>query len=216
MDTAKIIDYCLRGLGETTETLTNPQEMTRAEVLEIINQLYQNDIGKRLNSLASFSYDASDAAHTITAGVGTLPTDFLSMANIYDGDAPTNAPLTQIFSIEDKVASAAEVSQYMLPDNANIWINGITPTNTIKAYYHAMPAALTDSSASTPTALKSEFHIDVFVAKVKQVYAMRQNNTYDAMDMLALIADYLEQIEYAHSAEKRDDTTPRIIDVWGY
>lgn len=211
--TDKIIDYCLKGIGEDT---TAPVEMTRAEVLEIINQLYQNDIGKRLNSLASFSYDASDAAHTITAGVGALPTDFLSMANIYDGDAPTNAPLTQIFSIEDKVENTALCSQYMLPDLINIWLFGQTPTNTIKMYYDAKPALLTDSSSSSPTNLKPEFHIDIFVAKIKQVYAMRQNNTYDAMDMLALIADYLEQIEYAHSAEKRDDTTPRIIDVWGY
>ena len=214
-DTAKIIDYCLRGVGEAADTLTAPQEMTRAEVLEIINQMYQFDIGKRIKSLASFSYDGSDPAHTLTAGVGTLPADFLMMAQVYDGDAPTNAPLQQIFSIEDKVADTEATSQYMLPDTTHIWVYGTTPTTGIKTYYHPKPTALTDSSTSSPTALKDEFHIDIFVAKVKQVYAMRNNNTYDALDMLALITDYLNQIEYAHSAEKRDSSLQMVIDVYG-
>jgi len=188
--------------------------MTRAEVLEIINQLYQNDVGKRLKNLASFSYDASDAAHAITAGVGTLPADFLLPSQVYDGDAPTNDPLTQIFDIRDKVTNTEVTSQYMLPDNANIWIFGQTPTNAIKLYYYSKPIALTDSSSSSPTALKSEFHIDIFVAKIKEVYATRQNNTDDAIDMKALQADYLDQIEFAHTAEKTDDTPQTIKMVW--
>lgn len=206
--TDAIIDHCLKGIGEDT---TAPVEMEREEVLTLINQLYQNDIGKRLKSLAVYSYDASDAAHTITAGVGTLPTDFLSPAQVYDGDAPTNNPLTQIFKIEDKVASISATTQFMLPDNANLWIFGSTPANTIKLYYYSKPAALTDSNSSSPTALREEFHIDIFVARVKEVYAMRQNNTYDMMDMRALIVDYLAQISDAHTTEKGDDTPARII-----
>ena len=210
--TDKIIDQCLKGIGEDTVA---PVEFTRAEVLEIINQLYQNDIGKRIKNLASFSYDSSDAAHTITAGVGTLPADFLLPSQVYDGDAPTNDPLTQIFDIEDKVADTATTSQYMLPDNANLWIFGTTPTNTVKAYYYQKPTALTDSASSSPLALKPEFHIDIFVARLKEVYAMRQNNTYDMMDMKALVLDYLDQIETAHKMEKRDDALVKIKDVYG-
>jgi len=210
--TDKIIDQCLKGIGEDTVA---PVEMTRVEVLEIINQLYQNDIGKRVKSLASFSYDASDAAHTITAGVGPLPTDFLAMAQIYDGEANTNAPLWQITKIEEKVADTAATSQYMLPDNANLWIFGQTPTNTVKMYYYSKPVALTDASSSSPLSLKSEFHVDIFVARTKEVYAMRQNNTYDMMDMKVLVLDLLDQIKAAHGAEKQDDTISLIEDVYG-
>lgn len=207
MTTDKIIDYCLKGIDEDTVA---PVEMSRAEVLEIINQLYQNDIGKRLKNLASYSYDASDAAHTITAGVGTLPSDFLLPSRVYDGDAPTNEPLAQIFDIRDKVANTEATSQFMLPDNANLWIFGQTPTNTIKMYYYAKPIALTDASSSSPTALKSEFHVDIFVARVKEVYALRQNNTYDMMDMKALVLDLLVQIQKAHTAEKHDSAPRRV------
>lgn len=201
-DTAKIIDYCLKGIGEDTVA---PVEITRAECLEIINQLYQNDIGKRLKILASFSYDASDAAHTITSGVGTLPSDCLQVSQVYDGDANTNVPLEQILFIDNKVADDDVTSQYMTPDLTALWIFGTTPTNTVKVYYYKQPVALTDASSSIPTALKPEFHIDIFVARIKEVYAMRQNNTGDAMDMKALVLDLLTQIEVAHGHEKKDD-----------
>lgn len=201
--TDKIIDQCILGIGEE---VASPLAFTRADILEFINQLYQNDIGKRVRNLASFSYDASDAAHTITAGVGALPSDYLAMAHVYDGDAPTNEPLTQITKIEDRVAGTATTSQYMIPDNANLWIFGITPTNTIKLYYYQKPTALTDASSSSPTALNPEFHIDIFVARIKEVYALRQNNTYGMMDMKSLVLDLLNQIEVAHGVEKQDDS----------
>lgn len=203
-----IINYCLKGIGETE--MDAPIEMSRAEVLEIVNQLYQYEIGKRLKNLAIFSYDESDGSHALIAGVGMLPSDFLSMHRVYDGDAPNHQPLQQIFAIEEKT-SREETTQYMLPGLTNIWIFGPKPANTVKLYYYAKPTALEDSVYSVPDALKPEFHIDVFVARVKEVYAMRQNNTYDALDMKALVVDLLAQIEYAHSAEKRDES-PRVID----
>jgi len=210
-----IIDHCLRAIAE--EDTTSPVEMTRVQILELINSLYQYEIGERLRSIAAYSYDSSDAAHTITAGVGTLPTDFLKPAQVYDGDAPTDAPLTQIFDIEDKVANTAITSQYMLPDNANLWIFGQTPTNTVKMYYHKKPVALTDSASSSPTELKNKFHIGpqgVFEAMIKTELAKNQNSTYDMMDMASLLADLLDEIEYAHTAGKRDDSMQTIIDVW--
>lgn len=210
--TDKIIDYCLKGINEDTAA---PVEMTRAEVLEFVNHLYQNDIARRLKNLATYSYDASDAAHTITAGVGTLPTDFLLPAQVYDGDAPINYPLEQISGINDKVDNAATTSQFMIPDNSNLWIFGQTPANTVKLYYYQKPAALTDVNTSSPVALKEEFHVDIFVARIKEVYAIRQNNTNDMMDMRALIVDYLKQIEQAHSAGKFGDAPGTIINVYG-
>ncbi len=209
-----IINHCLKAIAEDT---TNPVEMTRVEVLELINALYQYEIGERVKSLASYSYDASDAAHTITAGVGALPSDFLKMSQVYDGDAATNNPLEQIFEIEDKVADDAECSQYMIPDNANLWIFGQTPTTTIKMYYCKKPAALTDSASSSPTELKSGFHIGikgVFAAMIKAELAKNQNSTYDMMDMASLLADLLDEIEYAHTAGKRDDSPRVIVDVY--
>lgn len=208
----KIIDYCLKGIGEMD--VDAPVEMTRAETLEIINQLYQNDVAKRLNAIAAHSYDGSDAAHTITNGVGLLPGDFLRVYRVYDGDANSHSPLMQIFSIEDKVADTAACTQYLLPNLTHIWIFGQTPSSTIKLYYLPRPAVLTDSSDSSPSALKPEFHLDIFVARVKEIYAMRLNNTYDALDMKALQVDLLNQIEHAHSTEKRDESDQIVRIVW--
>lgn len=213
MTTDKIIDQCLLGLGE--QDTTSPTAMTRVQVLEVINQLYQNDIGRRLKCLASYSYDASDAAHTITTGVGALPSDFLLPAQVYDGDAPDNDPLEQIFRIEDKVADTDDTSQYMIPDNEHIWLFGQTPTDTPKMYYYRMPIALTDSALSSPVDLKSEYHVDIFVARCKEIYAMWMNNTYDMIDMKSLVLDYLKEIEYAHGFGKADETPGVTKSVYG-
>jgi len=209
----KIIDKCLLAIGEDVADLANPVNMTRADVLELINNLYRNDIGERAYQLATYSYDASDGEHTITAGVGNLPSDFLLPHFVYDGDAPTNDPLEQIFEIEDKVANDATTSQYMLPDNTHLWIFGQTPTNTIKMYYYTKPAALEDSATSYPVALLEQFHYSVFEARVKQEYAIRLNNTEDENYQRALVygkGGYLDQIDYAHKTGKRDGS-PQLI-----
>ena len=210
--TASIIDYCLKAIGEAD--MTNPQQMTRAEILGIINPFYQYEIGKRLKTLAVYNYDSSDSDHTITSGVGALPADFLQPVQVYDGDAPANEPLTQIFEIEDKVSDDAVCSQYMLPDLDHIWLFGQTPANGIKLYYYAKPDVLTDLDLSTPAALKEEFHLDVFAAKVKEVYEYRNGNYYDALGTLkAYVVGLLNQIEVAHSSERRDegDRTIKVI-----
>ena len=208
-----IIDFCLKGIGEDDPDL--PIEMTRIEVLELINLFYQNHIGKRLYNLTSYTYDASDAAHTITAGIGTLPTDFLSMSSIYDGDIPTNKPLKQIFDIRDKIADTSKTSQYMIPNNTQFWIFGITPTNTIKTYYYAKPIALTDSSSSSPTALKEEFHLEPFVKVIQKIYSTNNNYFADEIDLEMYFQDLLNNIEFTHKIEKRDDTREQIVDVYG-
>lgn len=213
MNTNKIIDACLRGIGEPDPA--NPVEMTRAEVMDLVNAIYQNEIGKRVKNLASFSYDGSDPAHTITAGVGPLPTDFLEVSQVYNGDAPGQYPLDQIFKIADKVADDAICSQYMLPDNANLWVFGKTPAIGIKLYYYRKPVVLTDNALTSPVDLKEEFHRDIFVARVKEVYAENTNNTYDMMDQRAKIEDLLTLIEQAHNNEKRDDTPRTIQNIYG-
>lgn len=211
-----ILNYMFRAINESNPASpTNSVISTRAEMLEIANQLYQNDIGKRLKNLASYSYDASDTDHTITAGVGSLPSDFLLPHRAYDGDAPDDAPLTQIFDIEDKADDTDDTTQYMIPNNSNLWIFGKTPTNTIKLYYYEKPDALTDSSGSSPTALKSEFHIDIFEFKAKEVYAKRRNRIADMIDMRAAVDDLLDKIEKAHNIEKQDRGPLRIRDVYG-
>lgn len=206
-----IIDYCLKGIGETD--VDAPVEMTRAEVLEIINKLYQNDIAERVKSEASYSYDASDSDHTITSGVGTMPSDCLDVIGFYDGDIPTNKPLDLVTDLDNLGATTAPTNQYYRPNQNQFWIRGITPTNTIKLYYVQQPTALADSSSSSPTILKAKFHIDIFVAEVKRVYAMRQNNTYDALDMQALVLDYLNMIAKEH--KPKDSSIRTITNVYG-
>jgi hypothetical protein len=212
--TDKIIDACLLAIGED---LTNPVEYSRADVLVLINHLYQHDIGRRLRTLGSYVYDASDTAHTIAAGVGTLPADFLLPAQVYDGDAPGDRPIKQIFDIADKVEDGAATSQYMLVSQTEFWIFGKNPAKTIKMYYYVKPAALADSASSSPAALTETYHIGpkgIFEAAIKAEYAKRQNNTYDMLDMLALIEDLLNEIETAHSSGKKDDSLDTIKMVW--
>jgi hypothetical protein len=211
-----IIDYCLKAIGETE--VDTPTEMTRDEVLELINQVYQNDIGKRLKVLGSYTYDGSDAAHTITDGIGTLPVDFLAPAQVYDGDAPYQNPLREIFKIEDKVANDAPCSQYMLPDLTTLWIFGQTPSNTIKLYYYKKPVALTDAVTSSPTELDPLYHIGprgIFETVIKMEYAKRNNDTYDQFDLLALYTDLLNEIEQRHTSGKKDNSIELLRDVYG-
>lgn len=101
-----------------------------------------------------------------------------------------------------KKAAAASLP---LPDLTHIWLFGQAPANGLKLYYHSRPAALTDSALSIPDALKDKFHLDVFAAKVKEVYEYRNSNCYDALGTLkAYVVGLLAQIEAAHSIERRD------------
>lgn len=184
--------------------------MTRADCLAFINLFYQNHIAKRLKILTTYSYDASDALHTITAGVGTLPTDFLAPVRVYDGDAPTNDPLDQIYDIENKVSDTSTTSQFMLPDLANLWIFGKTPTNTIKLYYYKKPVVLTDSAGSSPTALKEEFHLEPFVKVIQKIYATRNGDYGDEINLEIYFQDILDSIERAHRLEGKGTTSNKV------
>ena len=208
-----IINHCLKAIGEDDPVA--PVEMTRVECLQLINLFYQNEIGERLKNLLSYTYDASDGAHTITLGIGTLPSDFLLPSRVYDGDAETDDPLEQIFDIENKVTDTDTTSQYMIPNTTQLWIFGTTPTNTIKLYYYVKPTALTDSAASSPTALKEKFHLDPFMIHIKETMAIRNDYLKDMFDLKSLKLDILDAIEKAHSVEKHDDSTLIIKDVYG-
>lgn len=208
MTTDEIINQCLKDIGE--EDPANPVEMTREDCLRHIDLFYRNHIGKRLRLLTTYSYDASDADHTITAGIGPLPTDFLAPSRAYDGDNR----LKQIFDIDDKVSDTDPTSQYMLPDISNIWIFGTTPTGTVKLYYYRKPAALTDSSSSSPSELKEEFHVEPFMRLIKKIYDSRNHDNDDVFDMEAYCQDYLNAIENAHRIEQMDDSPQTIEVVW--
>ncbi len=214
MTTDEIINQCLKAIGEDETTLAAPTQMSREDVLSIINEVYQGPIARRLRLLKSYSYDASDAAHTITAGIGTLPSDFLAPSRVYDGDAPDELPLTQITDINDKVADTDTTSRYMLPNMSEIWIFGTTPTNTIKMYYYFEPAALTDSASSSPTYLKKEFHLKPFVKAVQGVYSTRNSDYGDEIDLEIFLQDILNEIEDAHTYGMRDDTPKTIKVAW--
>ena len=210
-----IIDSCLEAIGESNTT--TPVLMSRAKVLALCNSIYI-DVMKRVKALASYVYDSSDAGHTITAGVGTLPSDYLMMHRVYDGDAVDQTSLQWIRSIDDKVDDDADTSQFMVPDLQTLWIFGQTPTNDIKIYYYKKPTALTDANTSTPTLLDEKFHIGVkgiFEAGVKAEYAKRDNSTYDQLDMLALYEDLLNEIEAYHNRGKIDDEINVIRNMYG-
>ena len=206
MDTASIINQCLLSLGEDADSLASPYSMTRADILAYINQIYQGPIAERLTLIKTHIYDGADASRTITEGVGTLPTDFLAPVRVYDGDAPDDDPLERILDIEDKVANTSATTQYMLPNMTQIWVFGITPTNDIKMYYHFVPTALTDSSESTPTYLKAAYHVKPFVKAIQGIYATRNSDYGDEIDLEVFLKDILDEIEAAHYFKTMDDT----------
>lgn len=209
-----IIDQCLLGVGEDMDSLAAPVFMTRLDVITFINLIYQGPIARRLRLLKSYSYDGSDADHTITAGVGVLPSDFIAPSRIYDGDAPDDRPLTQIFDINDKVADTDATSQYMLPNMSEIWIFGTTPTDEIKMYHYFEPTALTDSASSSPTYLKKEFHLKPFVKAIQGVYSTRNSDYGDEIDLEVFLQDILGEIEDAHTYGMRDNSPKTIKVVW--
>jgi hypothetical protein len=192
----------------------NPIDLTRAECLEFINYAYQVEIGEKLNMLKLYEYDGSDAAHTITAGVGTLPSDFLAVYRVYDGDPDDVRPLEQITDIEDKVDDTDTTKQYMIPDEATLWIFGQTPTNTIRLYYKAQPTVLTDDVSSSPIYLKPKFHI-AFIAYIKMLYADRMDNLNDYFAKKSEWLDVLDNIEYEHNHGRQDAQPKGELDVYG-
>jgi len=209
MTTDDIISQTLLAIGEDSSALAAPVLMTRSDILAYMNILYQNRIGRVLKRLTLYSYDASDAAHTITAGVGALPPDFLEACRMYDGDNL----LTQISDLADKATDDAVTSRYIVVNNTTFWLYGQTPTTGIEFYYYAKPAALTDSVASSPAALKEEFHVMPFVYEIKKLYALRNNEAGDAYDLEVILEATIRDIEFAHRVN--DFATDKIVDVYG-
>ena len=202
-----IIDYCLRGIGESDPD--SPVNMARAVCLAHINHAYQEIIGPLLNKTATYSYDESDAAHTITNGVATLPTDCLRILRIYDGDPDDGTLLEQITDIEDKVDDDDEMQQYYLPSETQIWFFGQTEDDTVKLYYLQKPTAVTDASASTPSDLKTRFHWSAFTTYIRMVYAREQNENSTHDRMMLLWMDILDDIKRAHTTGRADEE-PRV------
>jgi hypothetical protein len=204
--TTKNVDWCLLALEEDSADLAAPEEMTRADVLEAMNEIYQNDIAEKMGLIKS-------ASIVITSGVGSLPSDWVKAHRIYDGDAPDDNPLEQIFDIDERVESTADTTQYMLPDDDNIWVFGITPTTGIKAYYIYAPAALTESPSTTPV-LKAKFHRKIFPAYIRQVYAMNNGMKAKEFEMGRLVESILNDIENEYTTGKRDAEQDTIKGEW--
>lgn len=208
MNTKSIIDKCLLSIGEPYPA--TPIDLTRAECLELINYAYQVEIGEKLNILKMQEYDGSDAARTITAGVGSLPADFLAVDRVYDGDPDSVKPLEQIFDVEDKVRDDATTTQYMIPSETQFWIFGLTPTNNVRMYYRSKPAALVDNEASIPVHLKEKYHLQAFTCFIKMIYADRMDNFNDYLSKKAEWLDILDAIEVDQRSGRRDKEPARI------
>jgi len=208
-----IIDHCLRAIGENDPA--NPVYMTRVLCLSHINDVYQNQIGERLRRLATYTYNASDAAHTITSGVASLPSDFIKPSRVYDGTADDGTLLKQIRDIAVKVDDDSDMQQYLIANETTIWFFGLTPANTVNMYYYQKPTAVTDSSSSSPSALKAKFHYDAFTTYIRFIRAKELNENNTAMSLGVVFEGILDEIEYAHSAGLDDDEPRQIRDVYG-
>jgi len=201
MNAKVIIDNCLREIGEADPA--TPVELTRAECLDFVNHCYQELIGPRLNKQTS-------ATLTVTAGVASVPADYLAPVRLYDG----TTLLEQIFDIDDKVEDTDDTSQFWVPNETQIYLFGITPAGTVTLYYKAKPTAVTDSTDSTPTDLKARYHIgplSPFVVYIKSVIAGRRGD--DSFAFKAELMDILDDIETEHS-QGRSDNEPLLTKGW--
>lgn len=208
--TKQIIDWMLRGVGISQEELDSPDEsiMSREYALSLINELRKGPIAEAIGNIKS-------AALVITDGIATLPSDWVKPHRVYDGDAPDQEPLEQIFDIEDKVADDDATSQYMLPDNSTMWIFGKTPEYGIKAYYIYFPESdLTDDNNSSPVELKAKFHRDIFVAYARKIDAINNNDPDTEAEQGALVEALLKEIKMEYSIGKRDEAIQKIDVEW--
>jgi hypothetical protein len=204
MDTEKIIDHCLQAIRDYR--VGRPVKISREKALYLINELYRSRIALAMGHISVFTYDGGpDFPEKHTAdGVCLLPDDFLEAKRVYDGSPPKERPLKVIFDINDKVPDTHKVQQYMIPNDREMWIFGKNPSKTVKLYYIARPAALEDSIYSSPTELREEFHRDIFVCRIKEVYAEDMNDTPGMIDQRAKIEDLLDLIRKTYARIKQD------------
>jgi hypothetical protein len=160
MDFAAIKTDCWTKLDDSP---TAPQYVTDTTMGLWINNALLS-LAKEMNILTS-------ATPTFTAGVASLPADFVAPKAVYDG----TTLLDEIDDILDKVADTDATSQFFIPNNSQIQVFGITPTGTVTLWYYASPATLTGTD--TPTELPIVFHDKIWLY-VKAQY-MAQTNRHD-------------------------------------
>ena len=206
MKTDDIIDFCLKAIGE--KSTTSPVRLSRADCLIYINHAYQNIMGPLLNLMTTAT------TLTVTAGVATLPSDFLAPVRVTDGSLDDGTLLTQIFDINDKVDDGDEMQQFLIPNETQIWFFGKTPDSTVYLYYLQKPTALTDLSSSSPTSLKEKFHTS-FSTYINMIIAERRRQLNNMLAFEAKWLDILDDIRREHSSGRRDFEPMVVKEVWG-
>lgn len=167
----------------------NPTEIPVAVLTGIINDALR-DIAPYLNIEKSEDL-------TFTAGVATLPDDFLAPIAVYDDDVR----LTQISRVTDKVDSDQTTSQFYIPNATQIYIYGTTPTGTVTLWYQAYPSALDDDS-DIPTDIPAHFHSAIPETYVKAIYKKRLNQLGDFGQLMNQWQDIKLKIRAATNKQK--------------
>ena len=160
-----------RAWWQIDDNETTPTEISAAVMVLLINDAIR-DLAPDLNIIKS-------ATPTFTAGVASLPADFISPVAVYDGDVQ----LYEIHSITEKLADTATTSQYYIPNNTQIQIFGTTPTGTVTLWYQAYPAALS-ADADIPSEVPVKYHPAIAEVYVKAKYYERLNRNYDASTLM--------------------------------
>lgn len=187
MDLAAIQTHCWWSIDDASHT-----EIDAATMLILINQAL-SDLGPNLNNIKS-------ATLTFTAGVASLPADFISPIACYDG----SEELQELHHIENKVDDDDDTCQFWIPNTSQIYIYGITPAGTVTLHYLASPVALA-VDADIPSEVPVQFHPQISVY-VKALYALRQNRLAEYSGMLQLWSEIKRQISAACYNDRYADT----------
>jgi len=180
---------------------TNPNEITKIKMDILINQAVAN-LADILN------INKSDTI-TLTANVGTLPTDFHAPVRLEDSDENY---IEQIDDINDK----GGYSQCWYIGNATTFT--VYPTTTAEAtatmYYKAYPAALSNAT-DVPSDIPSEFHHYIADIWVKAHYALKKNFLDEYTGLMLLWDDVRNQIAKACGNRRSATMIHTITDVYG-
>lgn len=183
------------------DNASNPQKIDATTLVTVINAGIQ-DLGPVLNKVKS-------ATPTFTAGVATLPTDFLEPIAAYDGDTL----LIQIDDIKDKVEDDATTSQYFIPNSTQIYLYGTTPSGTVTLWYLASPAALSQTT-DVPSDVPTRFHHFIAEIWVPAMVALRNNQLADYGAFIQLWQQVRGEVGYACKHDRAAQVLHGIEVAW--
>jgi hypothetical protein len=175
----------------------------RDDLSDVFPRLVQS-AESRLNKDLRTADQITDATLTLSSGSASLPSDFLEMIHVYDGQGrPMRAG-----TLADVAQSGSEYWLYAL-DGSNLKIYGVDGDRDIT--YYAALSTLTASPTTSNWLLAS--HPDVYLHAVAYEAAKHLREAEVAAAMKALLADSLAAVSASDETHRWANATVRLPGV---